>query len=281
MTKQRSKGKSLAMRPELTDVSDETRKQEEAEFHDFIRGAELAKSPSEFAFYTSNRRFYSVARASTDHFHDWLRRNVAGKKVLDYGCGDGATSFFLAEAGAHSVGVDISPISVENCRREAAKRGLSDRCSFVVMDAENLTFNDSEFDFAVVLGVFHHLDFERSLQTLSRVLKPEGAIMGLEAFGHNPLFQLYRRRTPHLRTRWETEHILRRPDLATVAKHFRNLESRPFHLAVLAAVPFRNTIVFEPLRRILERVDTVLLRLPGIKWHAWMLWFVWSNPRKL
>jgi hypothetical protein len=48
----------------------------------------------------------------------------------------------------------------------------------------------------------------------------------------------------------------------------------------LAAVPFRNTRLFEPLRKGLEAVDSLLLRVPGLKWQAWMVVFVLSEPRK-
>jgi hypothetical protein len=53
-----------------------------------------------------------------------------------------------------------------------------------------------------------------------------------------------------------------------------------FHLATLAAVPFRNTRLFEPLRNGLEAVDSLLLRVPGLKWQAWMVVFVLSEPKK-
>ena len=264
----------------MEDVEDRRRKQEEADFHNVLRSQELATSPKRFAYLSSNKRFYAVARSSNAHFEKWLRQRAPGKKFLDYGCGDGATSFMLAEAGAHTVGVDISPVSVENCRREAERRGLQDRCSFAVMDAENLSFSDNEFDYAIVLGVFHHLHFERALETLRRVIKPNGAVMSLEAFGHNPLFTWYRRRAPHLRTRWETEHILRRPDLDRAGQYFGQLEVRPFHLSVLLAVPFRRTRLFVPLLSMLEAVDSWILRMPVVRWHAWMMWFVLTNPRK-
>jgi SAM-dependent methyltransferase len=263
------------------DIEDRDRKLEEANFHNFLRGEQLARDPKQLAYYRSNRRFYTVTRSSNAYLEDWLRRRARGKKFLDYGCGDGATSFMLAEAGAHTVGVDISAVSVENCRREAERRGLQDRCSFAVMDAENLSFLDNEFDYAIVLGVFHHLHFERALETLRRVIKPTGPVISLEAFGHNPLFMLYRRRTPHLRTRWETEHLLRRPDLDRAGHYFSQLEVRPFHLFTLLAVPFHCTRVFFPLLRILEAVDSWILRLPVVRWHAWMLCFVLTNPRKL
>jgi len=41
----------------------EARKQEEAGFHDFLRSQELQGHPAQKAYYTSNRKFYSVMRA--------------------------------------------------------------------------------------------------------------------------------------------------------------------------------------------------------------------------
>ncbi len=87
----------------------EGRKLEEATFHDTIRDRALAESdPSQYAYLTSNLKFYAVARASTNHYLGWLQQRVGGKRVLDYGCGGGGLSFWLAEHGAREVvGIDI------------------------------------------------------------------------------------------------------------------------------------------------------------------------------
>ena len=102
----------------------------------------------------------------------------------------------------------------------------------------------------------------------------------VEALRHNPLLHAYRRRTPHLRTEWEVEHILGVESLDVVRRYFGDVQVRFFHLAVLAAVPFRKTIMFRPLRRMLEMVDDMLLRRQAIGRYGWIMVFVMSNPRK-
>jgi hypothetical protein len=48
-------------------------------------------------------------------------------------------------------------------------------------------------------------------------------------------------------------------------KYFRKVEVRPFHLAVLAAVPLRNTPLFKPVWTVLEGFDRLALRAPGLR----------------
>lgn len=257
----------------------EERKKQEAEFHDRVR--DKALDPAERDYYWSNTKFYSVTRSSSAHYRAWLAQHVRGKRVLDYACGDGGTAMLLAQLGAREViGIDISPVSIENCRKTAQRQGVGDRCYFEVMDAENTSFPDDTFDVVAVMGVLHHLDVNVALPELARVCKPDGRVMCLEALGHNPVFQAYRTRTPHLRTEWETEHIIRRRDLELARTYFGSIETRFFHLAALLAVPVRNTPLFRPTLAVLDTVDSILLRMPAIKWWAWMVWFVLSQPIK-
>lgn len=184
----------------------------------------------------------------------------------------------MAEAGAEVVGIDISEVSIQNAEREALRKGLQAR--FVVMDCEQLDFPDSSFDLINVSGVLHHLDLSKAFPELARVLKPTGSIICVEALAHNPVFQTYRRLTPHLRTEFETEHILRRRDVFKARKFFNRVELRFFHLASLVAVPFRKSRIFEPLLSALEVVDNGLLRMPVIRWWAWQIAFLLSGPRR-
>jgi hypothetical protein len=63
-----------------------------------------------------------------------------------------------------------------------------------------------------------------------------------------------------------------------MGRYFRRIEPRFFHLATLAAVPFRKSAIFRPLLGLLEAADAVLLRTPGLKWHAWITVFALSEP---
>lgn len=256
----------------------EQRKLEERSFHDQLRG--LSASDPEYGFYTLNRKFYSITRSSEAFVRQWLTRRCPGRRVLDYGCGDGKNSFLCVEHGAEAVGIDISDVSVRNASREAARRGIADRARFLVRDCEATGFSEGEFDLICVSGVLHHLDLRRAFAELARILRPEGEVICAEPLAHNPVFQLYRRMTPHLRTTWEVDHLIRRRDLTLARHYFDHVEARCFHLAALAAVPLRSTSIFATLLSLLETLDGVVLRLPVVKWLAWQVVFTLSRPRR-
>jgi ubiquinone/menaquinone biosynthesis C-methylase UbiE len=212
---------------------------------------------------------------------EYLGRRSQGRRVLDYCCGNGFEALRLAKSGAREVvGIDISEKSIENCRRQARAAGLATIASFEVMDAEATSFPDSAFDVVTEYGALHHLDLRRAFAELARIVTADGVVVCAEVLGHNPLIHLYRRLTPHLRTEWEVAHVMRRRDLRLAKEYFGGMEMRFFHLATLAAVPFRKTRGFSVLLRTLESLDSAFLKLPVIKWNAWMVVFVLSRPRK-
>lgn len=256
--------------------SSELRKREEQEFHDRLRSIhELEPENSEY--YLSNKKFYAVTQSSTDFFLNWARLHGTGKLVLDYGCGGGTHAIAISK---RVTGIDISPESVRICTERAADVGASSNTEFIVMDGEHTEFPDSSFDLVDVAGVLHHVDLPVALAEIARVLKPDGKGIFLEAIADNPLIHAYRHRTPHLRTGWETEHILRARDALVMRRYFTSVEVRYFHLAVLASVPLRRTPLFAPLRALLNAVDESILRVPGLQRQAWMACFLVSGPRK-
>lgn len=254
----------------------EKRKQDEVDFHNKVRDMRLGDDANLHDYYWSNRRFYSVTQSSRGYLHYLLTRRKG--KVLDYCCGDGGTSIFLAKQGMDVTGIDISDVSIENCKRFAISEGVAEKTSFLVMDAENTELADASFDIIVCAGVLHHLDINRAFPELARLLKPDGIVIAQEALANNPLIQWYRDRTPHLRTEWESKHILGLKELDMARQYFGQIDVRYFHLAVLAAVPFRNTSLFRPLLRALEFVDDALLRLPVVQTQAWQMIFTLSQP---
>lgn len=256
------------------------RKKEESRFHDLLRAPDLREDPSRFRYYTANKKYYAVVRKSKSFYERWLISNASGRRVLDYGCGDGYYAILAAKHGAHVVGIDISEVSVENARRGAAREGVSQTATFRVMDGEALEFPADSFDIVCESGVLHHVNLDAAMKEIVRVLTPEGRLICAEALSHNPVFQLYRRMTPHLRTRWEIDHILRKRDILRSREWFREVEMYFFHLATLAAVPFRSTPVFHRVLSALEYVDSVLLRMPGLQWYAWQIIYVLSQPVK-
>ena len=98
-----------------------------------------------------------------------------GERVLDIGCGDGALTEKLVEAGCRVVAIDASPEQV----RAARERGLDAR----VADATALDF-DAEFDAVFSNAVLHWIRApDAALAAIRRSLAPDGRLVA-ELGGH-------------------------------------------------------------------------------------------------
>jgi len=78
-------------------------------------------------------------------------------------------------------------------------RNAVPRARFVLMDAQQLEFASDTFDVVCGMAILHHLDLHRAIPKLARVLRPGGVGLFMEALGHNPLINAYRRLTPEVR----------------------------------------------------------------------------------
>ncbi len=222
-------------------------------------------------------KFYSITRASRKYYEGILKANCLNKRVLDYGCGVGTFTIWLAKQGAIVTGIDISDARIELAKRRAIEEGVSN-ATFLVMDAENLEFDDDYFDIVCGGAILHHLNLSKALSEIARVLKPGKMAVFIEPLGHNPFINLYRRLTPSLRTR--DEHPLVMKDLKLMRRYFGNVEVKYFHLFSLLAVPFRNSPIFQPLLNLTESIDRALLQIPILQRQAWQAVIVLSQPRK-
>lgn len=244
------------------------RKRLEAEFHNKREIDEQNMSKAEFEKKYPNKKLYSVTNLSDAYINSIIKK-WKGKKVLDYCCGAGGTSVRLAKAGCDVVGIDISEEEIKIARTRADAGGVLGKCRFVVGDAEHTEFEDESFDCIVCMGVLHHVDLEAAYKEIHRLLKKDGIVLGDEALANNPFFMMYRRRTPHLRTAWETEHILHVRDIQAAEKYFEKVDIKFFHMAVIAAVPLKNTFLFKPVRALLNGWDIILCSIPGLRNWAW------------
>jgi 2-polyprenyl-3-methyl-5-hydroxy-6-metoxy-1,4-benzoquinol methylase len=101
---------------------------------------------------------------------------IHGKRVIDFGCGNGVFCFaMLAMGAAEVVGIDFGAESIEFARRAAQDRGVAGRSSFKVASVYDTGCPDGTFDFAIQNGVFHHLDEPmRANREVERVLRRGG-----------------------------------------------------------------------------------------------------------
>jgi SAM-dependent methyltransferase len=101
----------------------------------------------------------------------WAAPWVAGKEVLDAGCGVGYGTRLLAEHDpVRLVGVDISA--------EALTHGPADSAELVQADLRELPFSADSFDLVVCFEVIEHVEgHDRVLDELRRVLRPGGTLL--------------------------------------------------------------------------------------------------------
>jgi len=242
--------------------------------------ASMVRDEESFQHHFSNIKFYSIVHSSEEYQYGWLKEKCSNRAttVLDFACGNGENGIYAAQCGAKTIGIDISPEGVANANLNAKQADLADHCRFKVMDGENLAFPDNTFDVGVEYGALHHVDLNKAMSELYRVLKPRGEMICVEALRHNPFIHWYRKRTPHLRTEWETNHILKVQDLDIVRKYFTVVNVNFFHLTVLAAIPFRKTPFFEPFRIVLDKIDKLLLCNEMIGKYGWLMIFIIRKP---
>jgi SAM-dependent methyltransferase len=99
---------------------------------------------------------------------------LAGRDVLEIGCGMGMHSQLLASAGARLHAIDLSPTSVEATRRRFALKGLQG--DIREADAEAIPHPDASFDFIWSWGVIHHsARTGRIVREIHRVMRPSGS----------------------------------------------------------------------------------------------------------
>jgi trans-aconitate methyltransferase len=153
-----------------------------AEFDSFAKSYEqdLAKS---LAITGESREYYAQRRI------DWTaqclaRLEFSARKILDYGCGDGANVPMLAArfGAEHALGVDISSASIAVARQSYSASGLS------FLSIHEWT-PDATLDLAFTNGVFHHIPpAERGecLAAVRRSLRPGGLFAFWENNPWNP-----------------------------------------------------------------------------------------------
>ncbi len=103
-----------------------------------------------------------------------LLGDVAGRRVLEVGCGAAQCARWLAAAGARPVGLDLSAGMLAAGARLSASAGV--RVPLVQADAERLPFADGSFDLACSAhgAVPFCADSAAVMREVARVLRPGG-----------------------------------------------------------------------------------------------------------
>jgi len=106
-------------------------------------------------------------------------RSAPPARVLDLGCGLGASSIALARAypRAQVLGVDLDQASIAEARARAAEAGVADRVTFVVGDAARVTA-EAPVDLVTLFEALHDLgDPVGALRAARGLLADDGSVL--------------------------------------------------------------------------------------------------------
>ncbi len=149
-----------------------------------------------------------------------------GLRVLDAGCGVGASSIWLAENydDINVTGITISELQCEKANAFAKKRGLSDRVKFYVNDFNSTDFPDGSFDMVWGLeSICYAVQKEGFIKEAWRLLDDRGRIIVADGFVAK---EPYDRLDEYFMKRWLEGWVV--PNLATVDGFRKSLEKMGF-----------------------------------------------------
>jgi len=190
--------------------------------------------------------------------------DLAGKVVIDFGCGTGQEALEVARHGARRViGIDIRESVLEIARRAAKQAGVADRCVFTV-------HSDTRADAILTIDAFEHFsDPAGILNLMSALVKPDGRVyvsfgppwyhpLGGHLFSVFPWAHLLF--TERALIRWRSDfksdgarrftEVEGGLNLMTVRRFERLVEQSPFRFERFEAVPIRKLrFLSHPLTR--------------------------------
>ncbi|QEC49742.1 class I SAM-dependent methyltransferase [Baekduia soli] len=152
---------------------------------------------------------------------------VAGRRMVDVGCGPGDLVRRLAAEGADAVGLEISQEQLAT----ALARDPEATGSYVVGLAEDLPFADASVDAVLFMKSLHHVPadaMDGALAEARRVLTADGAVLVVEPLTDGTMFELVRRIDDETEVRRLAQEALGRAGAAgLVSAAVREYETRP------------------------------------------------------
>ena len=105
------------------------------------------------------------------------RRGFSRGRIIDVGCGSGATNLVLAERFPHAeiVGIDLSDPLLKLAREATTRTSFGDRVAFEKADVQEIPYEDDSFDVVINTNMVHLVEHPlRMLDEIERILAPVG-----------------------------------------------------------------------------------------------------------
>ena len=230
---------------------------------------------SEYSFFADSdlainafmMRKYSSPRKTPIDWREWSAVRMGklqGKVVLDYGCGSGEETLYFAKLGAEVYSIDISPIGIETTKKRAKTHHVEDRVHAQVMDAMKTEFPSETFDVIHGIGILHHLDMDKAIEEVRRLLKKGGKALFLEPVNNSRLMAVLKRIIPVKKMEiTEFERQFTYADIERIGKRFEECRYWDFYFLARFRKLFRSQRIVDRLKRI----DCFLFRNISILRH--------------
>lgn len=191
-----------------------------------------------------------------------------GRKLLDYGAGDGWTAVCFAKAGAKVWAMDISRKGIELVRKKAAANGVSDSVIAEVGNCYETNYSKNMFDLIYGGGILHHLDLAASGAELNRILKSDGVAVFCEPIRETRIMDIIRsmvlfimRKSPAEDTT-EDEEPLTKKKIMRLKSYFKTVNVTYFNVLSSANSIINNDKAFD----FLNKLDNLLKKIvPGFE----------------
>jgi SAM-dependent methyltransferase len=194
--------------------------------------------------------------------------NVAGKRVIDYGCGSGANTVLLTGRGAHVWGIDISEDLLRLGRRRLEVSGRAGAATFIAGSAHDMPFPDNSTDVVFGIAILHHLDLDLVSREVRRVLKPGGRAIFQEPVRNSAMIRAVRSLIPYRAPDISPyERPLTDAELQRFATGFQTCSVRAFGLPHVQVGPLLP-VVKNYWRTLYAWDRRVLDRWPGLARYA-------------
>jgi ubiquinone/menaquinone biosynthesis C-methylase UbiE len=147
--------------------------------------------------------------------------SYGGLRVLEVGCGMGCGLNFLSRIvrAERMVGLDLSAPAVD---RANATLSRGDELRYVQGDAEDLPFDDGEFDVVINVESSHNYpDLGRFLREVSRVLKPGGHLSHVDILADRRLAEFAELKRAGTGLRWLHERDVSEQVRAAIRRRMR------------------------------------------------------------
>lgn len=171
---------------------------------------------------------------------------IAGKKLLDVGCGDGLDSKILEKEFKLKVyGTDIYK-----------DKGLKkNKIPFKLGNIYKIPYKKNQFDYIFVHDVIHHIDeplhrklkHVSALKELKRVCRKEGTIVIVEGNRFNPLFY------PHM-VRMRGHDHLRQGYFKKIMREVYKKDQVSFHFFEAHSYPKSSLIFWKLYEKVMEKI---------------------------